>query len=436
MADFWIQLPFLVKMELDQRKQEGCDVSALQAAVDAVNDATPVAEMEALFDRLQALEVAPGFAYDEPSDLESILAQRTAPAALPAPHWTDAQLRDRILGAWLGRSAGCTLGKPVEGLTRAQIHAYLTAAGAYPMDDYLPLIDPPEGVTLNPSYPDTVRGKISYMSRDDDTDYTIVGLHVLEKFGADFTTANVGDTWLNVFPYNMVFTAERVAYRNLCNDVPVPQAAFYRNPFREWIGAQIRADGFAYAAAGNPEKAAALAYRDATLSHVKNGIYGEMLCAAMIAAAFVTSDIDQIIAAGMAQIPANSRLAVAMRQVIAWSRECPTWEEAFAKVEETCGHYFWVHTINNAAIVLLSLLYAKGDFARAIAISVMAGWDTDCNGATVGSIMGALKGAAGLPAAWTSPLNDTMHSAVFGFDNTRISDLAERSFQTWKMVNG
>jgi ADP-ribosylglycohydrolase len=423
-------------MELSQRKEEGCDVSALENEINAVSDQTPLKDVEALFDRLQALEVSAGFPYEEPSDLDSILAARPVPAALPEMKLSETQLKDRIYGAWLGRSCGCTLGKPVEGMTRAQIHTYLTAAKAYPLVEYFPLIDPlPDGIQLHPSYVDTVRGTISYMSRDDDTDYTIVGLHVLEKFGPNFTTADVGETWLNVFPYNMVFTAERVAYRNLVNDVPLSRAAFYRNPFREWIGAQIRADGFAYAAAGDPALAARLAYRDAALSHVKNGIYGEMMAAAMIAAAFVTDNVNAIIQAGIDQVPQKSRLAATLRQVIEWSRTCATWEEAFAEVEKACGQYFWVHTINNAAIVLLALLYGKGDYTQSIAISVMAGWDTDCNGATVGSIMGAMKGASGLPAAWTAPLNDVMHSAVFGFDNTRISDLAARSYKTWQALN-
>lgn len=431
MGDPWTQISSLVRMELTQRREEGCDVTALAEEVDAIDDATPVQKIEELFDRLQALQVAAGFPYDEPSDLPGILAARPAPVELPGLSLSDAGLQDRMYGAWLGRSAGCTLGKPVEGLAREQIKTYLQAAQAYPVDGFVPLVEPlPAGIQLHPSYVETVRGRIRYMSRDDDTDYTIVGLHVLEKYGPRFTTADIGETWLNVFPYHMVYTAERVAYRNVCNDLSIPQTAFYRNPFREWIGAQIRADGFAYAAAGLPETAAALAYRDAALSHVKNGIYGEMMAASMIAAAFVTEDIQTIIQAGLAQIPAASRLAATMRQVIEWSKTCATWEEAFAKVEQACGSYSWVHTINNAAVVLLGLLYGRGDFARSVAIAVMAGWDTDCNGATVGSILGARSGARRLPDEWISPLHDTMRSAVSGFDNARISELAARSFKT------
>jgi hypothetical protein len=232
----------------------------------------------------------------------------------------------------------------------------------------------------------------------------------------------------------MVYTAERVAYRNLVNDIAPPQSASFRNPFREWIGAQIRADGFGYAAAGLPEVAAELAFRDAALSHVKNGIYGEMFVAAMLAAAFVTDDVRQVVAVGLSEIPARSRLAEALCQVVAWSEQCPTWEGAWEEVKHTFDSYFWVHTINNAALVLLGLLYGRGDLEQSIAIAVMGGWDTDCNGATVGSIIGAMRGAKALPEKWVGPLDDHIRSCVIGYDNSRISDLAWRTTAVARQV--
>ncbi len=55
-----------------------------------------------------------------------------------------------------------------------------------------------------------------------------------------------------------------------------------------------------------------------------------------------------------------------------------------------------------------------------------AGLDTDCDGATAGCF-GALHGTASLPGHWTDPLNDRMHSAISGFDNSSIADLACRT---------
>ena len=260
----------------------------------------------------------------------------------------------------------------------------------------------------------------------------------METYGPEFTSADVAAEWLARLPYDRVYTAERAAYRNLVNDIVPPDSATVMNPYREWIGAQIRCDGFAYCAAGWPERAAEFAWRDAVVSHTKNGIYGEMFFAALISACMATDDLHEAIAAARAEIPDRSRLARAIDDTVGWCEKDKDWETTWARMNEKYGHYHPVHTINNAVIVLLGCLHAHRvgqasrlspgeQFERAICISVMGGLDTDCNGATAGSVMGALLGVSGVPEKWTAPLRDTLHSALEGMNVNKISDLARRT---------
>jgi ADP-ribosylglycohydrolase len=94
---------------------------------------------------------------------------------------------------------------------------------------------------------------------------------------------------------------------------------------------------------------------------------------------------------------------------------------------DACGDMHWIHTINNAMIALMAVLLGRGDFSTTIGIAVMSGLDTDCNGATAGSLLGALLGAKALPAKWVGPLNDRLESAVEGEHTNAISALAERT---------
>jgi ADP-ribosylglycohydrolase len=214
--------------------------------------------------------------------------------------------------------------------------------------------------------------------------------------------------------------------------------ASHQNPSREWIGAQIRADSWGYAAPGNPELAAEFAWRDARMSHVKNGIYGEMFVAAMIAAAFALDDIVAVVEAGLAEIPETSRLHRDMGQTIDICRQHAfdpaKFESVFEQLYALLGHYHPVHTNNNAAVVVAALLLGGNDFEKVITIAVMGGWDTDCNGATAGSIFGAMHGADKIPGKWKEPLHDTLYSEIRDYHPGAISECARRSFEIAKTI--
>ncbi|MFF4019064.1 ADP-ribosylglycohydrolase family protein [Streptomyces sp. NPDC001843] len=346
---------------------------------------------------------------------------------------TEPELADRILGGWVGRIAGNMLGKPVEQgevWTRERIDRYLRQAAALPLTDYLPEpADESDGLALRPEWRQCVRGRIDGSCRDDDVDYAILGLHLLETHGFDFSTEQVGDLWLLRLPYLQTFTAERAAYRNLADGLKPPLTATHHNPYQEWIGALIRADVYGWTSPGAPRRAAALARRDAVLSHTGNGVYGAMFAAALISAAFAAPTVRHALDTALTVVPASCRLARTVRRVATLHETGMTWEDTLATVcEETAG-LGWIHTVPNAAVLTAGLLYGDGDFTRTIALTVRGGLDTDSNGATAGSVAGVLNGAAAIPAQWKDPLRDTVRSAVFGFDGVRISALAERTLR-------
>jgi ADP-ribosylglycohydrolase len=414
--------------ELAQRRESGFEVADLEASVrEALSDGSS-AQCEHLLEELERRSLRSDWPYEEPSDWSGIQAALPPRSEPVAGDIEDEVLRDRLAGAWLGRCAGCNLGKPVEGWSRDKIRRYLDAADAYPIQDYLPRLDPfPEGLELNWCWPETTRGNIRFMARDDDIDYTILGLHVLEEHGFGFGPVDVGGEWQDHLPFTQTYTAERAAYRNLIHGLRPPESATYRNPYREWIGAQIRGDMWGYVSPGDAAEASRLAFQDASLSHTQNGIYGEMWASALIASCFVAPDLPGAIQASLAFIPERSRLAEAIRHVLDLRARGLSWGEARDEIEVGYGHYSFVHTINNSTLVTAALLWGDGDFTRTIGLAVEGGWDTDCTGATTGSIFGAMYGSGALPGHWVEPLSDRIRSAIAGFDDSRISDLVERT---------
>lgn len=415
----------LLKEEVAQKDQEGAGVRGWAGRIRAAGK--DVGKLEKLYDRLADLQPPRRTEEREPSVLPAIRRLRPrGPRRIKSPVSRKA-LSDRLRGAMLARCIGCQLGKPVEGWGRERIEHSLRKDGRWPLDFYFRESTIRIGRPINPKAGVgwCTLGHFDCMERDDDIDYTILGVHYLRTYGRKFTTADVAREWCERLPYHMTYTAERAAYKNLVNGVPLDQVALYRNPYREWIGAQIRADGFGYCAAGLPQLAAEFAHRDASLSHVKNGIYGEMLFAAMIAAAAVCDDLDEVIEIGLSEIPAECRLAGAVRDVRCWCSENRDWVDTLDAIYEAFGHYHWVHTINNAAVVIMALYYGRMNLGRTVSLAVMGGWDTDCNGATAGSVLGAMLGAEKLPKRWLGPLNNRLRSFVVGYDNRAITDIAD-----------
>ncbi len=434
----WESYAASIQTEWLQCQDEGLDIAPYAEIFQAVAklEASPIKDRlcDALYQAVSTCGVKPGWPYVEPSALEEILAQRPAPTHTFTPPQADAALRDRLLGAWHGRVAGCLLGRPVEGrgfalvdrLSRAcdnfPIHRYFVRADlhALPQEEAASLDGPAAG------FADTFQGA---GIPDDDINYPVMNAYyVVEKHGRNFTPADVAQAWMEAQPKIAYCTAERRAYRNFLIGIMPPLSAMYKNPDRELIGAQIRADYYGYINPGDPTAAATMAWRDACISHVKNGIYGSMWAAACIAAAAVCTDPQTILEAGLEQIPRQSRLAACLRQVFAWRSQGLSAGECFAQIRKEyaeTSEYHWVHTLPNAMIVAVALLYGQGDFTRSVGLAVGAGYDTDCNGATVGSLVGIMHGMSGIDPAWQEPLCGQIRTQILGHERVALTDLAD-----------
>lgn len=375
----------------------------------------------------------PGAGSFEESGWDAILA--ALPVASRSPGVVT-DLPDRLRGAWTGRVIGNMIGKPVEkGWDRRRLCSYLDAAGAYPLRDYVPLADEADAASLGfQSFRGLTRGRVNGGVRDDDVDYTVLGLMLLEQHGARLTTADVALEWLRRFPVYQLYTAERAAYTNLVREVPLERVGSHHNPYREWIGALIRADVYGYACPCDPRRAATLAYRDAVLSHRGNGIYGAMFAAGLIASAFSAGNAQESIQLALQQVPADSRLHREVGLVVSQYESGLTWDECLDDLDRRHARLNWVHVLNNTGALVAALLWGEGDFAATVGLAVQAGLDTDSVAATAGSWAGAHRGFAALPAQLVEPLHDVTETAVFGASHVRLTELARRTLAVVEAV--
>ncbi len=426
----WIQPEDLIGHELRQAREQGKDVDRIEARWLAAGGA-PAPARGASPDRASAelrllaaelLDEVAGLTgpldEDEPEEYAPVLA-RLEPAA---------DVEDRVRGAWLGRAVGCLLGKPVESIPREGIRAIAEGTGAWPVRAYFTAsgLDPAVSERWpwnRASRPTSLAENIDGMPEDDDLNFTMLATLVLEQHGSSFTSVDVAKAWLDYLPPGRIFTAERVACRNLLLGLLPPETASYQNPFREWIGARLRVDAYGWAAPGDPQRAAHMAWEDARVSHTANGVYAAMFMAAAHAATLADVTAAEAADIGLQAVPPRSRLAEAIGTARAASGD---WESIVDALYDRYGSLHWVHAINNTALVAAAMYHCT-TFDEAIGNVVAGGWDTDTNGAAIGSIFGALAGVDGIDARWSEPLHDTVASSLPGFDASSIDALARRT---------
>ena len=334
---------------------------------------------------------------------------------------------ERAYAAVLGKLIGVYLGRPFEGWTHQRIVRELG-----PIENYV-----------------HERLNCPLIVTDDDVAGTFTFIRALEDHGAspEITSREIGETWLNYIVEGRAIlwwggngnSTEHTAWLNLKRGISAPDSGSIEvngQAVAEQIGAQIFIDGWAIVAPGNPALAAALAEKAARVSHDGAAVDAAKLWAAMEAEAFVSRDVERLIAVGLAHIASQSPIAKLVADIREWRRRYPDWRKTREAIEARYGYDKYpgnCHVVPNHALMIMTLLYAPDDFTRAQTIVCTSGWDTDCNAGNVGCLMGAMLGLEGIDAGriWRGPLADRMliSSADGGYainDAVRVSARTRR----------
>lgn len=280
-------------------------------------------------------------------------------------------LRNRVMGCWLGKAVGGTLGQSFEGLEGPLLE----------VDFYDPV-------------PDT-------MVPNDDLDLQVVWACVMDQ-EADVRVDRhlLARAWReNVeFPFNEY----GVAKRNLDNGLHPPVTGSFDNWYVAGEGAAIRAELWACLAPGQPELAAAYAYEDACVDHAGEGIWAAVFIASLESAAFVHSDPDTLLDIASSSLPEDSRVRRAVADTRNWVREGKGWLEVREYILRDYDSQDFTDVSMNTAFFILGWLVGR-DFDEAILICNNCGKDTDSSTASLGSLLGILDPDS-IPSKWLSPI--------------------------------
>lgn len=165
-------------------------------------------------------------------------------------------------------------------------------------------------------------------------------------------------------------------------------------------GAAMRIAPIGIVCAGDPARAAALARVEAEISHYADGVWAAQAVAASVAVAMANATVEEIVQAGLAQIPADSWLGRAMTRAMKICDEEKMIENAWERLHTE----LWTpsHSASPEAIPQIYALFrlTDGDFRRGMFWACNFGRDADTLGAVVGAMSGALHGVRVIPPSW------------------------------------
>lgn len=331
-----------------------------------------------------------------------VLAAALAAAPAPAATLDEAAVADRIRGAWMGKMAGVAWGAPTE------FHYY--------------------GLVPDAAVPAWQPSMINNAFNEDDLYVQIPFLQAMQAKGVNCSWTDFGEAFSQTtFP---LWHANRYARENLQAGIAAPYSGHYSNTDHgDDIDWQIESDFAGLVNPGQVSAAMDVAWRGGHVMNYGDGVYGGVVVAAMNSRAFTATTFAQVVQAGRDAVPAGSLYRQAVDDVFASYQSGKTWQEARTLINQKYGPYsanayhicmpgangFDIDAKLNGAFVFIGLLYGQNidgtvDMERAMRIAMQCGQDSDCNPATVGSIVGAFLGQSGIPEKFTSALSTT---AVF-----------------------
>ena len=294
---------------------------------------------------------------------------------------------DKVHGCWYGKCLGGAAGAPVEGIKKV-----------IEVEDFSEI--------YNPDLP------------NDDLDLQLLWLDVLKEKGTVINSCDLADAWVEKCWYP--FSEYGYFLKNYMRGVKPPYSGIINNSFfAEGMGCPIRSEIWGVISVGNPKLASEYAYMDACLDHADNSVYAEQFLAAIEAMAFVESDMNKLIAAGMEYIPKESKLHICFDEIKELHNKGVSWLDARTVVLKKYSHPDFTNVVQNLGFVLISLLWGNGDMRDTINIALKCGYDTDCTCASAASVVGIIKGFSGLGDDITGLINDYF---VCGVDVELASD--------------
>lgn len=433
------QLRAHLRAVVADKEKQGRVIDGLAARLDALPESYDA--MNTFAQELARLPLRPDWPYVEPNDWAGITAELS-------PERPRGVLRElsagdaaaRVEAAFLGRVSGCILGKPVEPvnarLDLADLRAAAEPLGEWPLSDYVSTALLQNLGRPHPSWPETVRERISYVAPDDDINYTLLGMLALEQHGKDFTRQDLLRLWFKNLPAGVTWGPERTVLMKLVqhtlpfaephiSDSTLERWVSELNPHDEFCGAMIRADAYGYSCPGNPGLAAELAWRDAGLTHRGTGVYATMWAAAAVATAFVARDPVEIFAVAQQFVPQRSRFHAVVSDSLDQVTAASDWLDGYQRIHGSYGEYGHCHVYQEAGTLINTLRFAT-DVGDGICKQVMQGNDTDSFGATAGSLLGAYYGPGHLEERWLIPFRDDVRTKLAGFPERSLTALTAR----------